>query len=96
MIPADDMRPRVRHTDDGEWLFRCPGCKSLHVFSQNYSFNGDLARPTFLPSLLVGAMTAGVPGVRRCHFYVAEGHIQFLADCTHELAGKTVDMEPWE
>ena len=32
---------------------------------------------------------------RRCHSYVTEGQIQFLADCTHELAGFTVPIPPW-
>jgi hypothetical protein len=30
----------------------------------------------------------------RCHIFVRDGKIQFLNDCTHELAGKTVPMEP--
>jgi hypothetical protein len=29
----------------------------------------------------------------RCHSFVRNGKIQYLNDCTHELAGKTVDME---
>lgn len=29
---------------------------------------------------------------RRCHSFITDGRIQFLADCTHELAGQTVDM----
>lgn len=27
-----------------------------------------------------------------CHSFVTDGRIQFLADCTHELAGQTVDL----
>jgi len=27
-----------------------------------------------------------------CHSYVTDGRIQFLADCTHALAGLTVDL----
>jgi hypothetical protein len=27
-----------------------------------------------------------------CHSFVTEGRIQFLGDCTHELAGQTVDL----
>lgn len=27
-----------------------------------------------------------------CHSFVTDGRIQFLADCTHSLAGKTVDL----
>ena len=30
-----------------------------------------------------------------CHSFVKEGKIQFLGDCTHELAGATVDMVEW-
>jgi len=29
----------------------------------------------------------------QCHTFITDGQIQFLADCTHELAGKTVEME---
>lgn len=28
----------------------------------------------------------------RCHSYVTNGQIQFLSDCSHELAGKTVSL----
>jgi len=27
-----------------------------------------------------------------CHSFVTDGRIQFLGDCTHELAGQTVDL----
>ena len=27
-----------------------------------------------------------------CHLFVVDGKIQFLRDCTHALAGQTVDM----
>ena len=27
-----------------------------------------------------------------CHSFVTDGRIQFLGDCTHSLAGQTVDM----
>jgi hypothetical protein len=29
-----------------------------------------------------------------CHSFVRDGRIEFLVDCTHELAGKIVDVEP--
>lgn len=28
----------------------------------------------------------------RCHLFVTEGKIQFLADCTHALAGQTLEL----
>lgn len=31
----------------------------------------------------------------RCHSFVRDGRIQFLADSTHALAGKTVDLPAW-
>ena len=27
-----------------------------------------------------------------CHSFITDGKIQFLSDCTHELAGQTVDL----
>ena len=30
-----------------------------------------------------------------CHSFVLEGRIQFLGDCTHHLAGQTVDLPDW-
>ena len=30
-----------------------------------------------------------------CHSFVTDGRIQFLADCTHALAGQTVDLPEW-
>lgn len=32
---------------------------------------------------------------RVCHSFVTDGRIQFLSDCTHALAGQTVDLPPW-
>lgn len=34
-------------------------------------------------------------GCMRCHSFVTDGRIQFLADCSHTLAGKTVDLPAW-
>ncbi len=31
-----------------------------------------------------------------CHSFVVDGRIQFLSDCTHELAGQTVDLPAWK
>ena len=30
-----------------------------------------------------------------CHSFVRDGRIQFLDDCSHELAGQTVDLPAW-
>jgi hypothetical protein len=31
-----------------------------------------------------------------CHSFVIDGRIQFLGDCTHALAGQTVDLPEWD
>ena len=31
-----------------------------------------------------------------CHSFIHDGKIQFLNDCTHEYAGKTVDIPLWD
>ncbi len=30
-----------------------------------------------------------------CHSFITEGRIQFLGDCTHDLAGQTVPIPEW-
>lgn len=71
-----------------------------------WSFNGDGDRPTFTPSVLVRGtqritdedrdrIMAGEviePRPLVCHSFVTDGRIQFLGDCTHELAGQTVEL----
>ena len=66
----------------------CPGCKEIHTFDTRWTYNGDCDSPTFSPSMLVHQSTPEL----RCHSFVREGKIQFLNDCHHELAGKTVPI----
>lgn len=35
------------------------------------------------------------PACTVCHSFVTDGRIQFLGDCTHAMAGQTVDIPPW-
>jgi hypothetical protein len=30
----------------------------------------------------------------RCHSFITDGKIEFLSDCTHSLAGQTVELKP--
>ena len=57
-----------------------------------WHWNGNVDKPNFSPSIL----TRTVRGVERKkvrnHVFVRDGTIQFLSDCTHELAGKTVEL----
>lgn len=61
-----------------------------------WSFNGDLERPTLSPSILSRYEWGPERSPVVCHSFVADGRIQFLGDCTHSLAGQTVDLRETE
>lgn len=79
-----------------DYVFFCPGCKYGHgvwiapnknpLTGASWTFNEDLERPTFSPSILLEGKT------RRCHLFVRDGFIEFLKDSHHKLAGQTVLM----
>jgi len=79
-------------------MFWCNGCNMYHSVNTDaiyspvvWEFNGDYNKPTFQPSILVTAPY--FPRDIRCHSFIIDGKIQYLADCNHELAGKTVEMK---
>lgn len=86
------------------YIFECPGCGQWHMITTKepngrgakWSFNGDVERPTFNPSLLVRSeFNNGKPSAV-CHSFIRDGRIQFLSDCTHALAGQTVELREVE
>jgi len=69
-------------------LFGCNGCDEWHgIDPSRWTWNSNLDLPTFSPSVLVR-----YGDDRRCHSFVRDGQIQYLGDCTHALAGQTVDL----
>lgn len=100
------MSARIHYMGDGNigprggalYVFHCPACQYGHPFEvnapngQGWTWNGSLELPTFTPSLLVH----GSETTPKCHSFVADGRIQFLADCTHGMAGQTVDIPDWD
>lgn len=70
------------------WMIFCTACNEYHVLDERWSFNGDMEKPTFSPSLLIYADKHH----KRCHSFITDGQIQYLADCTHGMAGQTVDL----
>jgi len=85
--------PLIERLDNGQWLFWCPGCEGGHAVDDKWKMTGTPESPTLSPSVL--STFGETPG--RCHLFVRSGQLQFLSDCTHALAGKTVPMErlPW-
>lgn len=76
----------------------CPGCGRPHVVPttgpQAWGWNGDYARPTLTPSVVVRWRNGDGDDVpeRVCHCFIRDGRIEFCSDSTHALAGKTVDV----
>lgn len=71
----------------------CPACGYGHGFDSRWTFNGDYDKPTFRPSMLVNAnMPIDPPRTHRCHSFVTDGKIQFLSDCSHQFAGRILDL----
>ncbi|WP_410051002.1 DUF6527 family protein [Acidiferrimicrobium sp. IK] len=82
------------------WLW-CPGCDErdpghagAHAVEvapagpePRWQWDGNLERPTLTPSILC-------LGLIRCHSFVRAGQWQFLADCEHSLAGRSVPLPP--
>lgn len=64
--------------------------KTVHITEQNRDAYDALATPA--------EISASVEDPRFrwwCHSFVTEGRIQFLGDCSHALAGQTVDLPDW-
>jgi len=78
---------RDKVTGEVIYEFDCPGCKRVHHFNNTWSFNNDFNKPTVNPSIKVSS-----PNKVLCHSYVKDGFIQFLTDCAHTMAGKTVSL----
>ena len=53
-----------------------------------WTWNGDTEKPTLRPSVL----TRNHDETFRCHSWVNDGQAKFLSDCSHDMAGKTVDL----
>ncbi len=85
-------------------LFHCEGCGFDHMVYTKpvednpnapvWQFNGSMSKPTFKPSVKVHWPENGAPKV--CHTFVTEGRIEYLSDCTHHLAGQTLELKDYE
>ena len=58
----------------------------------NWTWNGDTEKPTLKPSIATRTTFTVRDGEVVCHTFVNDGMVQFLSDCTHELAGQTLPL----
>lgn len=63
--------------------------KGARAGTGNWTWNGDTEKPTLKPSIL-NDFRPHDPLV--CHTFITDGQVIFLDDCTHSLAGKTLDL----
>lgn len=97
------------------WSHYCQACRQIHVFNVEqptrawpefgikggvrWTFNGNLERPTFGPSMLItaGGFTseAGKKVKKRtvCHYHLQDGILKYCADSPHAFANKQVPLE---
>lgn len=99
----------LRNSSDNGLTWWCPGCDGAHHIKHGegagprWGWNGDAEKPTFTPSVLVTYQANPKASdefkewrtERICHSFVVDGAMQFLGDCTHALAGKTVPIPAW-
>lgn len=86
------------------YLFNCPGCGGhvVHVkpykngIGASWTWNGDLDKPTFRPSVLSKVIRADGTISYVCHLWVTDGNLLYLNDCTHEYSGQMIEMEEIE
>lgn len=79
---------RIESSDGTCYVFYCKGCRETHSFQvPRWKFNGDMEFPTFWPSL-----RSSWQFQTKCHLYVTRGEIEYLGDCAHEFASKTIPL----
>lgn len=97
LYPMAKVR-KIEHIYQGEkyhhdqYEYMCLGCGYTHVFALtheggHHQWNNDYDNPTVTPSLVQNF----TPG-SMCHSFIRNGHIQYLTDCTHHLAGQTISL----
>lgn len=82
----------------GMYYFNCPACNSEHYIAtaENdcgfpiWQWNKDVNNPTISPS--IQEEYHGDDKDTICHSFIRDGKIQYLSDCTHQLAGQTVEL----
>ena len=101
--------PTGRHSF---WCPACNDIHQIVIAPGGWWWNGSYDKPTYKESISVrgtAKLTAAEhvdimrgkpvePRKTHCHSFVKDGRIQYLDDCTHDMAGSTVDLpaEGWD
>jgi hypothetical protein len=90
----------VKEGDIIKHMFICQACGNCHFFIEPlWGWNQDREKPTVTGSILIHAHP-GTPGVfkdtPRCHSLIKDGQIQYLSDCSHDMANKTIEIPDFD
>lgn len=78
---------------NNQLIYYCQGCNHLHsVDADRWHWNKKTDKPTLSPSVLHRHPNSD----KRCHYFIKDGMIQYLNDCTHEFKGKTVELKNYK
>lgn len=83
------LGPHLRLVKIGVLSHWCPACDRAHLvnltrYGAQWDHNG--ARPTFTPDIRHS------DGTGLCHYFIIDGMVRFLDDCTHIMKGRTVPL----
>lgn len=98
--PGCDMAHRIKHGagDGPRWGWN--GSADKPTFTPSVLVTWDQWVPPATTPEVSAKIKAGeivqTKEPRVCHSFVTDGRIQFLSDCTHHLAGQTVDLPDFE
>jgi hypothetical protein len=70
----------------GHW---CQGCRALHYFDNNFTWDGDEQTPTFYPDHLTNSPISDDV----CHYTIVIGVITYLSRTSHALRGQRIPLE---
>jgi hypothetical protein len=87
---VSQVSPYLRR-GEGRYFHWCQACDEMHPLPDGWAFNGNLDKPTFMPSFK-HTLNLGKAENVVCHYILTDGIIHFCADCWHALAGKSVPM----
>ena len=80
--------------EDRRIIVFCPACEDIHCLSTRWTWNGDVNRPTFAPSIKVTLSWGEDHVMHRCHSWLRNGEWTYCRDSTHALAGGTAPLAP--
>lgn len=97
--PGCNMAHMVRHGDGPGPRWTWNGNAETPTFSPSVLLQWDQwVPPASTPEILARINSGEIVQTKEprvCHSFVTDGRIQFLGDCTHHLAGQTVDLPEW-